>query len=118
MGLQTVWFIIPLVLIGGIIYSVLCGYIHGTALVTYSFVLSLLNLLYYIGGFFFHSRLRPVLLPAMVLFLELMAAAWLAAAFLCARRQWHERPSTSICLVINIGLILTWNILVYVSYFL
>lgn len=118
MGLQTIWFIIPLVLVGGIIYSVLCGYIHGTVLVTYSLALSLINLLYYIGGFFFHSRLSPALLPVMVPFLGLMTAAWLTAAFFCARRQWAQRPSTAVCLLVNIWLILTWNILVYVSYFL
>lgn len=117
MELQGVWVIIPLVLLSGIIYSVICGYIDGAGLTSFSVFLSFVNLAYYIGGFFLRPWIGAVLLPFVVPALGLISAAWLAAACFYVRRQWSSRPSIAVCLLINVFLILIWNILVYISYF-
>lgn len=118
MDLQSGWFIIPLILLGGVIYSMISGYIYGSVLIPASILASLCNLIYYIAGFFLHNSLSPLLSLVLIPFLGLMSAAWLFIGCICAYRQWNCRPSVSVCLILNLFLILTWNVLVYISYFL
>ncbi|RHB45945.1 hypothetical protein DW886_06185 [Enterocloster aldenensis] len=118
MELQPVWFIIPLILLGGIIYSVVRGYIKGCVLACISILTSLCNLLYYIAGFFLQCPGNYLPYPAVIPFLGFSFIVWLLIGGICASRQWPLRPSVSICLLVNVFLILTWNLLVYTSYFL
>lgn len=69
MELQPVWFIIPLILLGGIIYSVVRGYIKGCVLACISILTSLCNLLYYIAGFFLQCPGDYLPYPAVIPFL-------------------------------------------------
>ena len=116
MELHVIWFIIPFILLCGIVYSVLRGYIYGAVLAALSLLAALINLVYYIAGFFLHIKIRNTL--ALCLFLGVMSAVWLMAVLPFAYRHWAKRPSVSLCLIVNVFLILTWNILVYISYFL
>ena len=118
MELQPVWFIIPLILLGGIIYSVVRGYIKGCVLACISILTSLCNLLYYIAGFFLQCPGDYLPYPAVIPFFCFSFIVWLLICGICASRQWPLRPSVSICLLVNVFLILTWNLLVYTSYFL
>lgn len=118
MELQPIWFIIPLILLGGIVYSVIRGYIQGRMLTVIAVLTSLCNLFYYIAGFFLHSPMDILPYLAVIPFLGFVFIVWLLLGCICAFRQWAIRPSVSICLIVNIFLILVWNILVYTSYFL
>lgn len=49
MELHVIWFIIPFILLCGIVYSVLRGYIYGAVLAALSLLAALINLVYYIA---------------------------------------------------------------------
>ena len=81
MELHVIWFIIPFILLCGIVYSVLRGYIYGAVLAALSLLAALINLVYYIAGFFLHIKIRNTL--ALCLFLGVMSALADGGTSLC-----------------------------------
>lgn len=113
MELHVYWIFIPILLIGCIFYSMVRSYIYGRISVAITIVISFINLLFYI-----HSFLPFYTLPLGGIFsiLVFLFLAWIFdGCFLVYRQFKKENDSIVICLILNIFLILVWNVLILTS---
>lgn len=113
MELHTFWIFVPVLLISCIFYSIIRTYIYGPVSVAVTTIISVLNLFYYVHCFF---PVYAFSLPVIFCVIAFLFAAWIINGFYIVYRQIiNHRPSVALCLIMNVFLILTWNILILVS---